>query len=285
MPESLRAEIEYLDHAAGAQQIEALFGSRRGCCATARAGPSRVHAPRHPQLHPRRRALALQLDIGGEPAQKIDELPLEWFFGPGVRPRHDRARPTARRSTSRDVEAELERIGHELGRSTSCWCAPAATRSTTSSTTSRAGRASRAEATHWLYDRGVRVMGIDAWGWDRPLHMQARRRSSATAGIFWEAHQADLEYSQIERLVNLDQLPPTGFKVACFPLRIVGGSAAPARVVAIVARTELAARDVREPPEVRHSWSGRLRAGRGSHVAVDPGGAHAEPLGRARCRT
>jgi kynurenine formamidase len=54
-------------------------------------------------------------------------------------------------------------------------------------------------------------------------------------GVFWAAHQADLPYSQIERLVNLDQLPATGFKVACFPLRLVGGSAAPARVVAIVA--------------------------------------------------
>ena len=48
------------------------------------------------------------------------------------------------------------------------------------------------------------------------------------------AHQADLAYSQIERLANLDQLPPTGFTVACFPLRLVGGSAAPARVVAIL---------------------------------------------------
>ena len=34
--------------------------------------------------------------------------------------------------------------------------------------------------------------------------------------------------------MNLDELPATGFKVACFPLRIVGGSAAPARVVAIL---------------------------------------------------
>ena len=31
-----------------------------------------------------------------------------------------------------------------------------------------------------------------------------------------------------------DQLPATGFTVACFPLKLVGGSAAPARVVAIV---------------------------------------------------
>jgi kynurenine formamidase len=55
-------------------------------------------------------------------------------------------------------------------------------------------------------------------------------------GIFWAGHQADLAYSQIERLVNLDSLPPFGFKVACFPLKIEGASAGPARVVAILDR-------------------------------------------------
>jgi len=78
-------------------------------------------------------------------------------------------------------------------------------------------------------------MGIDAWGWDAPLHMQAEKaRESGRQGIFWEAHQADLAYSQIERLCNLSELPPSGFTVACFPLRIVKASAAPARVVAIL---------------------------------------------------
>jgi kynurenine formamidase len=92
-----------------------------------------------------------------------------------------------------------------------------------------------AEATRWLFERGVRVMGIDAWGWDRPLHLQAQDALAADeAGVFWAAHQAGLPYSQIERLVNLAALPATGFKVACFPLRIAGASAAPARVVAIV---------------------------------------------------
>ena len=92
-----------------------------------------------------------------------------------------------------------------------------------------------AEATHWLYDRGVRVMGIDAWGWDLPLVMQAEEaRRELRPGIFWAAHQAGLRYCQIERLVNLGALPPSGFTVACFPLRVVRGSAAPARVVAIL---------------------------------------------------
>jgi kynurenine formamidase len=91
------------------------------------------------------------------------------------------------------------------------------------------------EATRWLYERGVRVMGIDAWGWDRPLWMQAEdAKRENRPGIFWAAHQLDLGYAQIERLCNLGDLPATGFTVSCFPLRIAGASAAPARVVAIL---------------------------------------------------
>ena len=97
------------------------------------------------------------------------------------------------------------------------------------------GPAVTAAATLWLFEHGVRVMGIDAWGWDGPLHFQAEAAKQADApGVFWAAHQADLPYSQIERLVNLSKLPPTGFQVACFPLKIVGASAAPARVVGMV---------------------------------------------------
>ena len=89
------------------------------------------------------------------------------------------------------------------------------------------------EATRWLYERGVRVMGIDAWGWDGPLDRQAREAlARQEPGVFWAAHQCDLPYAQIERLVNLGVLPPLGFRVACFPLKIRGGSAGPARVVA-----------------------------------------------------
>jgi kynurenine formamidase len=65
------------------------------------------------------------------------------------------------------------------------------------------------------------------------LQAQAALDQDAT-GVFWAAHQAGLDYCQIERLVNLGELPATGFTVSCFPLRIVRASAAPARVVAIV---------------------------------------------------
>ena len=68
------------------------------------------------------------------------------------------------------------------------------------------------------------------WGWDGPLDRQAKEAlARQEPGVFWAAHQCDLPYSQIERLVNLGALPPTGFKVACFPLKIQGG--VPARHV------------------------------------------------------
>ena len=42
------------------------------------------------------------------------------------------------------------------------------------------GRAVTPEATRWLYDQGVRVMGIDAWGWDGPPDRQAKKPWLAT---------------------------------------------------------------------------------------------------------
>jgi kynurenine formamidase len=134
-----------------------------------------------------------------------------------------------------DVEAELERIGHELGERDIVLVRTGRDAFVEEPGYIALGPAVTAAATLWLYERGVRVMGIDAWGWDGPLHLQAQEALERDQpGIFWAAHQADIPYSQIERLVNLGELPPAGFQVACFPLRIVGASAAPARVVALV---------------------------------------------------
>lgn len=94
-----------------------------------------------------------------------------------------------------------------------------------------------AEATHWLIDQGIKIMGIDSWGWDIPLPTQAKlAKHSGRSDIFWAAHYVgvDKEYYQIERLTGLAQLPPIGFRVCCFPLKVKGGSAGPARVVALL---------------------------------------------------
>ena len=178
-----------------------------------------------------------------------------------------------------DVQAELERIGHELAELDIVLVRTGRDAYIAEPGYMGLGPGVTVAATRWLFERGVRVMGIDAWGWDQPLHVQAQQAMERDEpGVFWAAHQADLPYSQIERLVNLDQLPPTGFKVACFPLRLVGGSAAPARVVAILERL---AGDLGQRPEVGPLVVGPLRAGRLLLLAVDPDGAQAQLLRRA----
>jgi hypothetical protein len=129
LPDFMRTEVSYTDHAEGARQMKELVGLPSRLLRN-EEGPAgeRLSIGTHATTH---------LDapwhynstIGGRPAETIDELPLERFFGPGV------------------------------------------------------------------------VVDAD---------------------------------SQIERLTNLSALPPTGFSVACFPLKIKGASAAPARVVALV---------------------------------------------------
>ena len=69
--------------------------------------------------------------------------------------------------------------------------------------------------------------------------MIEQAKQNNDADYFWEAHLVGQhkEYCHIEQLVNLDALPLAGFKVAVFPLKIVGASAAPARVVAMIEET------------------------------------------------
>jgi kynurenine formamidase len=137
--------------------------------------------------------------------------------------------------TVAEIEAELARIGYELKELDIVLVRTGRDSFYSELDYMARGPGVTADATRWLFERGVRVMGIDAWGWDAPLHLQAQEALDRDeAGIFWAAHQADLPYCQIERLVNLDALPPHGFKVACFPLKIVGGSAGPTRAVAIL---------------------------------------------------
>lgn len=101
----------------------------------------------------------------------------------------------------------------------------------------KVGTGMSAEATEWLIDKGIKVMGIDAWGWDLPLpYMMKKAKESGNSELFWEAHLVGQrkEYWHMEQLVNLDALPYAGFKIAVFPLKITGASAAPARVVALM---------------------------------------------------
>jgi kynurenine formamidase len=235
MPEALRTDIEFSGHAEGAAQVEALLGVPARLLRDGEGwatdtftrfgthNSTHVDAPWHYNSR-----------IAGERAQTIDELPLDWFLRPGV-VLDMTAKADGERIDAADVEAELARVGHVLAERDIVLVRTGRDVALDELSYLALGPRVTPEATAWMFERGVRVMGIDAWGWDGPLHLQAQDALERDEpGLFWAAHQADLPYAQIERLANLGELPATGFQVACFPLPVVGASAAPARVVAIV---------------------------------------------------
>jgi kynurenine formamidase len=180
--------------------------------------------------------------IGGQPARSIDELPLDWFVGPGV-VLDFVGRADGDAIGIHDLEAELERAGHALSEGDIVLIRTGCDRHYDLPDYAAHGPGVRADATLWLYDAGVRVMGIDAWGWDSPVALQAQQAVAQDAqGVFWAAHQIDREYAQIERLVNLGALPATGFIVVCAPLKVSRGSAGPTRAFGIVPGADPGAR-------------------------------------------
>ncbi len=93
------------------------------------------------------------------------------------------------------------------------------------------------EATMHLTERGVRVVGTDAWSWDAPFKYTAERYAKdGDPSIIWEGHKAGrhIGYYQIEKLLGLEQLPDFGFTLCCFPVKIKKASAGWIRAVAIV---------------------------------------------------
>ena len=235
LPELLRTDIAFEDHADGAAAIEGMFGVGASLLRNGEGwaietftrfgthNSTHVDAPWH-----------YNSVVEGERAQTIDELPLDWFFGPGV-VLDMTAKADGEAMTVEDARRALDVAGHSLSAGDIVLVRTGRDAYYGTPEYMGLGCGVSAEATVWLCDQGVRVMGIDAWGWDAPLWMQARDAAAAGApGVFWAAHQCDRAYCQIERLVGLGELPATGFTVACFPLKIRGASAGPARVVALI---------------------------------------------------
>jgi len=172
----------------------------------------------------------------GKPAKTIDQIPLEWCYGDGVVLDFSH-RKKGEAITAADVQEALRKIGYTLKPFDIVLI-----RTDTSKHFDEPGNefmhpGMTREATLWLIEQGVKVVGIDAWGWDRPFDVMVAEHKSGVKGKLWEAHYAgkEREYCHIEKLANLDQIPrPFGFKVAVFPVKIEGASAGWARPVAII---------------------------------------------------
>lgn len=173
---------------------------------------------------------------GGQRAITIDEVPLDWCIGPGVK-LDFRHLPDGHVVTAAEVQAELDRIGHALQPGDIVLVNTAAGAVFGQPQYVATGCGMGREATLFLTERGVRVTGTDAWSWDAPFVYTAQRvAATGDAGLIWEGHRAGMvrAYCHIEKLGNLEALPATGFEVSCFPVKIKGASAGWCRAVAMI---------------------------------------------------
>ena len=244
-PPFLKPHIEYevhadtrgeLNHFFPGADIDGMIGGEPFCASewvklTTHSG-THVDAPWH--YHPTEGA---RLEGGSQPSRTIDQMPLEWFFNPGVK-LDFRELPDGHVVSAQEVEDELARIGHDLQPldivvvNTSAGMALA---NRDPAYVSR-GAGMGYEATMYLLERGVRVTGTDAWSWDAPFgHTAEKVKQTGDPRLIWEGHRAgvDIGYCHIEKMHNLEAIPGTGFMISCFPHKIKGASAGWTRAVAI----------------------------------------------------
>lgn len=172
----------------------------------------------------------------GRPAATIDELALDWCHRPGVK-LDFRHLPDGHVVSAGEVRAELARIGHVLQPLDIVVVHTAAAARYGQDDYLDRGCGMGREATLYLTSQGVRVVGTDAWSWDAPFSHTARRyAATGDASIVWEGHKAGRTtgYYQMEKLTNLDRLPPHGFELICFPVKIHKASAGWVRAVAVL---------------------------------------------------
>ncbi len=172
----------------------------------------------------------------GEKAITIDEVPLEWCFQNGVK-LDFRHFDDGYVVTAKDVAEELDRIDYTLNPLDIVLVNTRAGNRYGEDDYVASGCGMGYEATLYLLEKGVRLTGTDAWSWDAPfIHTAKKYQENQDPTIIWEGHKTsrDIGYCHLEKLHNLEVLPPAGFMVSCFPVKIRKASAGWTRAVAII---------------------------------------------------
>ncbi len=238
-PPAMIPKIDYIDHTLGAEQMKEFYpGLEKGnlppglgwalevLTLTTHSG-THLDAPYHyhPTMDRSKKALT------------IDEIPLEWCFNDGV-VLDFRHKADGEHITKTDIKQELNRIGYNLKPldivlvqtgADDAWGTPGYL---------VRGTGMDRESKLFLTEQGIKVVGIDAWSWDRPLPFQAMEfKQNQDTKVIWEAHFAGIEkgYCHVEKLADLSAIRKShGFTICCFPVKIKGASAGWGRPVAIV---------------------------------------------------
>lgn len=228
--------IEYTDHYEAAPLTEERNGIRKEWWPNGEAWAfERVTLTTHSGTHIDAPYHYAPKTSAGAAPLTIDRVPLQWAMSDGFLLE---MMDVDRRAgiTEADVRAELERIGYAPKENDICLVRTDTSKHYAEPGYDQLHPGLRRDATRWLVEHGVRLIGIDAWGIDRPIEIMVEAAAAGDTAQLWESHKYGAEgpYSQIEKLDNLDTLPaPSGFQVMALPVSLERASAAWARVVAL----------------------------------------------------
>ncbi len=174
--------------------------------------------------------------VGNEPAKTIDQVPLEWCYSDGVvlDLRHKKPGETI---TAEDVKDALNKINYKIKPFDIVLIMTGADKYFEHPSYWNIHPGIGREATLWIIDQGVKIIGTDGLGYDKGFSEMGKEYKAGDKGALWPGHFAgrEKEYCHIEKLANLDKIPlPYGFKVAVFPIKIRKASAGWTRAVAII---------------------------------------------------
>jgi len=227
--------IHRLDHKEGARQLGKTIGVNPGDFPDGRllaleTVTASVHAGTHLDAPWHFGPLC-----GGKPSKTISDIPLEWCYGDGVvlDVSHRKAGTSI---TVDDLKAALTRIRYRIKPWDIVLIRTGADRYLNDVDYVERHPGMSREATLWLIDQGVKVMGTDGFGFDKPFKVMAEEHRAGVEGALWPSHMVgrEREYLHLEKLAHLDRLPrPHGFKIAAFPIDVEGAGAGWVRAVAI----------------------------------------------------
>jgi kynurenine formamidase len=173
----------------------------------------------------------------GRPSKKIEDLPLEWCYGDGVVLDFSYMKyPQVIKKE--DVVKVLGKIKYKLEPMDIVLIRTDGDKSLGTEDYVNKYVGMLPEAVEYILDQGVKMLGIDTIGLDRPCFdmfkefLQTRDKSS-----IWPSHFLGRrrEFAHMERLGNLKAISkPFGFKVSCLPVKVKDAGAGWARVVAII---------------------------------------------------
>ena len=173
----------------------------------------------------------------GKPAKTIMDVPLEWCYGPGVVLNFTYLK-YPQNITKADVVKALEKISYKLKPKDIVLIYTGADKLLGTPDYVNKYVGMMPDALEYILDQGVKMLGIDAIGLDRPcFEMFKEFLDTKDKSKIWPCHFLGRrrEYVHMERLGHLDAIPrPFGFTVCCFPVKVRNAGAGWARAVAII---------------------------------------------------